>query len=144
MNTDDWAAPPVPPGVTPGGSPAAHFELTIPARPESLAVVRHALTEFGSRIGVDPSYVDDVKLAVGEACTAAVLTEGPDILVSFDVLEGGSLEVRIVHTPGEAFSAPEDTGRDVLHSLLLYSLARVVQSETHEGQIVTHVAKIPR
>jgi serine/threonine-protein kinase RsbW len=51
----------------------ADLELTLPARAENVAVVRHVLGGVGDALGVDPEILDDVRLAVSEACTNAVV-----------------------------------------------------------------------
>jgi anti-sigma regulatory factor (Ser/Thr protein kinase) len=43
-------------------------ELTLPARAENVAVVRHAIGGLGDALDLDPQTLSDVKLAVTEAC----------------------------------------------------------------------------
>jgi serine/threonine-protein kinase RsbW len=57
-------------------------QLTLPARAENVAVVRHALGGLGEALELDPQTLSDVKLAVTEACTNVVVhaygdQEGP-------------------------------------------------------------------
>jgi serine/threonine-protein kinase RsbW len=54
------------------------MELTLPARAENVAVVRHALGAFGEAFGIDPHTLSDVRLAVTEACTNVVVHAYPD------------------------------------------------------------------
>ena len=49
------------------------IELTLPARAENVAVVRHAIGGLGEALDVDPQTLSDVKLAVTEACTNVVV-----------------------------------------------------------------------
>lgn len=49
------------------------LSLTLPARPENVAVVRHAIGGLGEALDVDDQVLADVKLAVTEACTNAVV-----------------------------------------------------------------------
>jgi serine/threonine-protein kinase RsbW len=51
----------------------ADIELTLPARAENVAVVRHALGGLGEALDLDPQLLSDVKLAVTEACTNVVV-----------------------------------------------------------------------
>src|SRR4051794_37422672 len=56
--------------------PASHMadiELTLPARAENVAVVRHAIGGLGEALELDPQTLSDVKLAVTEACTNVVV-----------------------------------------------------------------------
>lgn len=43
--------------------------LAIPARPEFVGVVRLAVTSLARELGLDEERVDDLKIAVSEACT---------------------------------------------------------------------------
>jgi anti-sigma regulatory factor (Ser/Thr protein kinase) len=54
------------------------FELTLPARPENVAVVRHAFGGLGDALEVPDSALADVKLAVTEACTNVVVHAYPE------------------------------------------------------------------
>jgi anti-sigma regulatory factor (Ser/Thr protein kinase) len=60
----------------------APVRLRLPARPESLTVVRQALSGVAAVVGLDGEDLDDLKVAVTEACTNVVLhaypgSEGP-------------------------------------------------------------------
>src|SRR3954463_5699460 len=67
----------------------ADIELTLPARAENVAVVRHAIGGLGEALDLDPQTLSDVKLAVTEACTNVVVHayEGGDgpMQVSADI-----------------------------------------------------------
>src|SRR3954449_10362814 len=52
--------------------------LTLPARAENVAVVRHAIGGLGEAIDISDQVLSDVKLAVTEACTNAVVHAYPD------------------------------------------------------------------
>ncbi|TMK41016.1 MAG: ATP-binding protein [Actinobacteria bacterium] len=58
------------------------IELTLPARAENVAVVRHALGALGETLDIDTGTLSDIKLAITEACTNVVVhayngDEGP-------------------------------------------------------------------
>jgi serine/threonine-protein kinase RsbW len=58
------------------------LELTLPARAENVAVVRHAFGGLGDALDVPDQTLSDIKLAVTEACTNVVVhayegAEGP-------------------------------------------------------------------
>jgi serine/threonine-protein kinase RsbW len=59
-----------------GGSPraatASDVRLTLPARPENVAVIRHMLGAFADALQLPPELVEDMRLAVTEACTNVV------------------------------------------------------------------------
>ena len=47
-------------------------EMEIPSAPEYVGIVRHAVEGIARRMAFQPGEIDDIKLAVGEACTNAV------------------------------------------------------------------------
>jgi anti-sigma regulatory factor (Ser/Thr protein kinase) len=52
--------------------------LTLPARAENVAVVRHAFGGLGEALAVPEQLLSDIKLAVTEACTNVVIHAYPD------------------------------------------------------------------
>ena len=87
---------PIPGGSSPPGHHQEHqtpdFELTLPARAENVAVVRHAFGGLGEALDVPDHALADVKLAVTEACTNVVVhaygeDEGP-MAVSAQLRDG--------------------------------------------------------
>jgi serine/threonine-protein kinase RsbW len=46
--------------------------LTLPARPENVAVIRHVLGAFAEALQLPAELVEDMRLAVTEACTNVV------------------------------------------------------------------------
>jgi len=48
------------------------LEITLPARAENVAVVRHAVGGLGDVLELDDQTLSDIKLAVTEACTNSV------------------------------------------------------------------------
>lgn len=54
------------------------MQLTLPARAENIAIVRHALGAFGEAFAVDAQIISDIRLAVTEACTNVVVHAYPD------------------------------------------------------------------
>jgi anti-sigma regulatory factor (Ser/Thr protein kinase) len=46
--------------------------LTLPARPENIPVIRHVLGAFAEALRLPPDMVEDMRLAVTEACTNVV------------------------------------------------------------------------
>jgi serine/threonine-protein kinase RsbW len=53
------------------------LEITLPARAENVAVVRHAVGGLGEVLDVDDQTLSDIKLAVTEACTNVVVHAYP-------------------------------------------------------------------
>lgn len=72
--------------------------LTLPARAENVAVVRHALGGLGEVLDLDPQTLSDLKLAVTEACTNVVVHAYPDGDGSMEIaadVEGTVLRISV-------------------------------------------------
>ena len=78
MRADDVPAAGAPPHDRAQEPPTPDFELSLPARAENVAVVRHALGGLGDALDVPDHALADVKLAVTEACTNVVVHAYPD------------------------------------------------------------------
>jgi anti-sigma regulatory factor (Ser/Thr protein kinase) len=74
------------------------LQMTLPARAENVAVVRHALAGLADRIGMDEPGIADLKTVVTEACMNVVVHAYPDD-------RPGPLEVEAI---------PEDDGLTVV------------------------------
>lgn len=66
-------------------------ELKIPAKPEYVGVIRLLMAGVASRLGFSADDIEDIKLAVAEACTNATLHayqgEAGQIIITFTVFE---------------------------------------------------------
>ena len=84
----------------------ADLVLTLPARAENVAVVRHAFGGLGDALDVDDQVLADVKLAVTEACTNVVVHayQGGD----------GPMEIAAVILDDRLAIAIRDEGRGML------------------------------
>ncbi len=51
---------------------ALDVRLTLPARPENVAVIRHVLGAFAEALQLAPELVEDMRIAATEACTNVV------------------------------------------------------------------------
>jgi serine/threonine-protein kinase RsbW len=80
--------------------------LTLPARPENVAVVRHVLGAFAEALRLPVDVVEDVRLAVTEACTNVVRH-------AYDGVEPGSLEIVIRPTGDVLDVIVSDRGRGI-------------------------------
>jgi len=80
--------------------------LSLPARAENVAVVRHAFGGLGEALSVPEQLLSDIKLAVTEACTNVVIHAYPDT--------EGPMEVRAVLGEEELSIVVRDEGRGVV------------------------------
>jgi serine/threonine-protein kinase RsbW len=58
---------------TPSSEKPKGLEMSLPARAENVAVVRHALSGLAEEIGMDPAGIADLKTVVTEACMNVVV-----------------------------------------------------------------------
>jgi serine/threonine-protein kinase RsbW len=54
------------------GTHNGSIELSVPAHPENIALVRHVLGAIGACLQLAPELLEDMRLAVTEACTNVV------------------------------------------------------------------------
>lgn len=85
--------------------------LTIPARAENVAVVRHAAGGLGEALGLDEQLLADIKLALTEACTNAVVHaytdgEGP---LEIEAYVGQAEMVLVVRDHGHGIAPRTDS-----------------------------------
>ncbi|HEX5990151.1 MAG TPA: ATP-binding protein [Solirubrobacterales bacterium] len=89
------------------------MELTMPAEPASVPVLRHRASEFAAAQGVGQPVVEDVALAVSEAVTNAVkyadAAEADGVVELTGALRDGWLEVT-VRDRGEGFGKGSTDG----------------------------------
>ena len=81
-------------------------KLTLPARPENVSVIRHVLGAFAEALRLPDDLVEDLRLAVTEACTNVVRHAYPA-----DV--PGPVEISIVPTDGFVTVVVSDHGRGI-------------------------------
>jgi anti-sigma regulatory factor (Ser/Thr protein kinase) len=94
------------------GVETPEIELSLPARAENVAVVRHALGALGETLDVDSRTLSDIKLAITEACTNVVVhayngNEGP-MEVAASIEPGDTLTV-VVRDNGRGIAPRADT-----------------------------------
>jgi anti-sigma regulatory factor (Ser/Thr protein kinase) len=83
---------PLPPGVS----------LTLPAMPENVALARQAVAGLTEALDVDPMLAADIKIAVTEACTNAVVHAYPG--------REGTIEITVTTLPGHMVISVRDRG----------------------------------
>ena len=111
------------------------FELTLPARAENVAVVRHAFGGLGDALYVPDHALADVKLAVTEACTNVVVhayangDEGPMAVTAG--LRDGALTV-VVSDEGRGILPRPDSPGLGLGLPLIATLASSLELGTND------------
>jgi serine/threonine-protein kinase RsbW len=116
---------------TDSGQRESDIRLTLPARPENVAVVRHVLGAFAEALDLPRAVTEDMRLAVTEACTNVVRHAYACDDGTIDVLvqpKDGRLEV-IVADSGRGIGPSPDTAGPGLGLPLIAALADSVEIE---------------
>nr|WP_263324197.1 anti-sigma B factor RsbW [Neobacillus sp. Marseille-Q6967] len=84
-----------------------YVEMKIPAKPEYVGVIRLTISGIASRMGYTYEEIEDIKIAVSEACTNAVQhaypsDEGGEVIVGFGIYED-KLETMVADS-GKSFN----------------------------------------
>ena len=80
--------------------------LTLSARPENVAVIRHMLGAFAESLRLSHELVEDLRLAVTEACTNVVRHAYPEG-------DPGAVEVSIEPREDDLYVVVADSGRGI-------------------------------
>jgi serine/threonine-protein kinase RsbW len=112
-----------------GGS---DVRLTLPARPENVAVVRHVLGAFAEALQLPDTVIEDMRLAVTEACTNVVrhaYTDGEPGPVEILIRPAGDTLQVIVSDEGRGLGPSDDTTGPGLGLPLIAALAHSLEIE---------------
>ena len=112
---------------------AADVRLTLPARPENVAVVRHVLGAFAESLHLPADIVDDMRLAVTEACTNVVrhAYDGDPGPLEIVIRPAGAMIDVIVSDTGRGLAPSPDTAGPGLGMSLIATLAHSL--EVHQA-----------
>ncbi len=130
------------------GESSARVELVIPCKPEFVGVARLAILGVASRMRFSYDEVEDVRLAVGEACTTSVewaernARSDTDIVLRSEI-EADKLTVDIIDQAGargDGNRANEEQESENIGALLITLLVDEIKVEPQaEG---THVRMV--
>jgi anti-sigma regulatory factor (Ser/Thr protein kinase) len=110
---------------------SSDVRLTLPARPENVAVIRHVLGAFAEALQLPADLVEDMRLAVTEACTNVVRHAYHDEPGPIDVVirpNGNKLDL-IVSDQGAGIGPGPDLAGPGLGLPLIAALADHVEIE---------------
>ncbi|MHB9133148.1 MAG: ATP-binding protein [Armatimonadota bacterium] len=106
------------------GCSGCHVELRLPNRPEFVAVARLAVAAVATRMAFDVNDIEDIKVAVGEACTNAIEhgcpTAGGTEMVTLRCEIAEEALILIVKDPGDGFD-PSTATRQHRHGTVTLS-----------------------
>ena len=111
-------------------------KLTLPARPENVSVIRHVLGAFAEALRLPDELVEDLRLAVTEACTNVVRHAYPGgqtgpVQISIQPL-GEAVNV-VVSDQGRGIGASSDTNGPGLGLPLIAAIADEVDLQPVPG-----------
>jgi serine/threonine-protein kinase RsbW len=111
------------------------IRLTLPARPENVAVVRHVLAALADALRLPADVIDDMRLAVTEACTNVVrhAYEGHEGTIDVVVRPNGDALEIVVADSGRGIAPSPDTAGPGLGLALIAALADTVEVERRCG-----------
>ena len=112
--------------------------LSVPGRPEYVVVVRLAAAAIAGRMAFSYDEIEDLKVAVGEVCTAAILEGGPEVNVFFEVGRD-RLTVEVRHRPDHHGRPRRE---EELDKLLVRVLTDQVATEMDGAERVTRLVKL--
>ncbi len=114
--------------------------LSLPCRPEYVSVARLTASFVANQMGFDIEAIEDIKLAVGEACNNAVLHSGNSSTYQLELKNMESSLIIEVKDSGrgfdkEAYKAPElgQLQENGLGLFIIKSLMDDVEIQTFEG-----------
>ncbi|WP_427340708.1 ATP-binding protein [Caloranaerobacter sp. DY30410] len=121
------------------------INLTIPARAEYVSVVRLTSSAIASRIGFDIEEIEDIKVAIAEACTMIIKNgENQNIDIKFEIME----DRLIINIQAKQFVCQEryDEVSDIddnrsLSILIIESLMDGVRCENCDGIVCLKMMK---
>jgi len=111
---------------------SSDVRLTLPARPENVAVIRHVLGAFAEALQLPADLVEDMRLAVTEACTNVVrhaYHDGEPGPIDVVIRPNGSKLELIVSDQGAGIGPSPDLAGPGLGLPLIAALADHVEIE---------------
>lgn len=108
----------------------AEVTLTLPARAENIAIVRHAIGALGDALPIDQQTLSDIRLAITEACTNVVVHAYPerdDGALEVEAMIEGDIVTVVVRDEGSGIHPRADSPGLGLGLPLIASVAENVQ-----------------
>ena len=116
------------------------INMSLPSKPEYVSIARLAASFVANQMGFDIEIIEDIKLAVGEACNNAILHSGSDETYKLEFINKTDKLVIEVIDYGKGFSlenykkpSAEDLQENGLGLFIIKSLMDTVEIETSEG-----------
>lgn len=116
------------------------INLSLPSKPEYVSIARLTASYLANQMGFDVEIIEDIKLAVGEACNNAILHSGTEETYKIEFFNMPN-ELKIeIRDHGKGFSVEnykkpnaEDLQENGLGLFIIKSLMDQVEIESFEG-----------
>jgi serine/threonine-protein kinase RsbW len=115
--------------------------LSLPSKPEYVSIARLTVSFIANQMGFDIEAIEDIKLAVGEACNNAVLHSGSEKTYQMELIRTDENLIIEVKDYGKGFKTesyqqpnlenPQESG---LGLFIIKSLMDEVEIESNENQ----------
>jgi serine/threonine-protein kinase RsbW len=118
-------------------APQTDVRLSLPARPENVAVVRHVLGAFADALRLSDDLIEDLRLAVTEACTNVVrhaYPHGEPGAMEISIRPDEDLVHVIVADFGRGIGTSSDTSGPGLGLPLIAAIADSVDLQSNPGR----------
>lgn len=101
------------------GAGRGPFELRVPAQPSSIGIVRSLAATVATRLDLDLDHIEDVRLAVSEACAVLVPQASDDAQLTLVLAADASTLTATLSAPTASPTppAPDSFAWTVLHAL---------------------------
>lgn len=116
------------------------INISLPSKPEYVSIARLTASFVANQMGFDIESIEDIKLAVGEACNNAILHSGTDNTYNLEfVKELDNLIIEVVDFGNgfdiEKYRKPdaEELQENGLGLFIIKSLMDEVEIESNEG-----------
>lgn len=116
------------------------INMSLPSKPEYVSIARLAASFVANQMGFDIEIIEDIKLAVGEACNNAILHSGSEDTYKLEFINKTDKLIIEVIDYGKGFSldnykkpSTEDLQENGLGLFIIKSLMDTVEIETSEG-----------
>ncbi len=117
------------------------INILLPSKPQYVSVARLTASYLASQMGFDIEAIEDIKLAVGEACNNAVLHSGENTTYQLDLKTESQTLVIEVKDTGKGFDtshiknpAIDELQENGLGLFIIKSLMDDVEIVTQAGQ----------
>lgn len=121
------------------------IRLTIPAKAEYVSVVRLTSSALASRIGFDIEEIEDIKVAIAEACTMIIKNgEKQNIDIKFEIMEDRliiSIQAKQFVCRGRDDEVSDISDNRSLSILIIESLMDEVRCDNCDGVVCLNMMK---